>query len=52
MIIFYSIQTLLAAASMAGIVSMSNVSSVAIQPQSAQVITSNPFHPHQTQSTK
>ncbi len=32
-------QTLLAAASMAGIVSMANVSSVAIQPQSAHVIT-------------
>ncbi len=59
-------QTLLAAASMAGIVSMSNVSSVAIQPQSAplfpaqslrnyiynnnQVTTSNSTH--QAQSTK
>ena len=41
-------QTLLAAASMAGIVSMSNVSSVAIQPQSAKVSTT----PHQAQSTK
>ncbi len=35
-------QTLLTAASMAGIVSMANVSSVAIQPQNAQVITSTP----------
>ncbi len=38
-------QTLLAAASMAGIVSMTNVSSIAIQPQSNQVTTSNSTTP-------